>query len=136
MEDKHKTHIINTRQYRAPEVILELGWSTPSDIWSLGCLLYELLTGNLLFGTHESLEHLAMMERCVGKFPSRMVKYSPKLSTYFDHNYRVRRYSLPRESQERVSEVNYLLVSVLIGGYRLFLLSLIRFPILCTECPS
>ncbi len=118
MDDEHKTHIVNTRQYRAPEVILELGWSTPSDIWSLGCLLAELLTGNLLFSTHDSLEHLAMMERCVGPFPSRMVKYSPKFKTYFDHTYHIRTNYLPCDSQEYVAEVTPLLVStLLIGGH-------------------
>ncbi len=119
VDNEHKTHIVNTRQYRAPEVILELGWSTPSDIWSLGCLLAELLTGNLLFGTHESLEHLTMMEHCVGPFPFRMVKHSPKLITYFDHNYRLLRDCLSCESQERVSDMISLLVSsvLLIGNH-------------------
>ena len=32
-DDKKKSTIINTRQYRGPEVILEIGWSFPSDIW-------------------------------------------------------------------------------------------------------
>lgn len=31
-----KSSIVNTRQYRAPEVILGVGWSMPSDLWSLG----------------------------------------------------------------------------------------------------
>uniref|UniRef100_M4C289 Protein kinase domain-containing protein n=1 Tax=Hyaloperonospora arabidopsidis (strain Emoy2) TaxID=559515 RepID=M4C289_HYAAE len=31
-EDESKSSIINTRQYRSPEVILGLGWSYPSDI--------------------------------------------------------------------------------------------------------
>jgi serine/threonine protein kinase len=48
---EYKSSIINTRQYRAPEVILGLGWSTPSDVWSLGCILMELYTGELLFKT-------------------------------------------------------------------------------------
>lgn len=46
-----KTSIINTRQYRSPEVTLGLGWGIPSDIWSLGCILMECYTGNLLFQT-------------------------------------------------------------------------------------
>jgi dual-specificity kinase len=58
----HKGSIISTRQYRAPEVILGNKWSYPSDIWSYGCILVELLTGNLLFKTHNSLEHLNLME--------------------------------------------------------------------------
>ena len=59
----HHSRIINTRQYRAPEVLLGLGWSFPSDMWSVGCILCELVSGELLFATHYDLEHLAMMEK-------------------------------------------------------------------------
>lgn len=50
-DDEHKSTIVNTRQYRAPEVILEVGWSFPSDLWSAGCIISELYTGDLLFAT-------------------------------------------------------------------------------------
>lgn len=39
---------IQTRYYRAPEVILECNFSEKIDIWSLGCTLYELLTREIL----------------------------------------------------------------------------------------
>ena len=48
---EHKSAVINTRQYRAPEVILNMGWSMPSDVWSAGCIFMELYTGELLFQT-------------------------------------------------------------------------------------
>jgi Protein kinase domain len=35
-DSEKKSSIVNTRQYRAPEVILGCGWSMPSDLWSLG----------------------------------------------------------------------------------------------------
>eukprot|EP00931_Biecheleriopsis_adriatica_P066371 TRINITY_DN40747_c0_g1_i1.p1 TRINITY_DN40747_c0_g1~~TRINITY_DN40747_c0_g1_i1.p1 ORF type:complete len:512 (-),score=70.43 TRINITY_DN40747_c0_g1_i1:58-1593(-) len=73
-ELEHHSSIINTRQYRAPEVILALGWNEKSDIWSVGCILMELYTGELLFRTHDSLEHLALMERIVEGFPQRMLE--------------------------------------------------------------
>ena len=44
-EDDHHSRIINTRQYRGPEVILDLNWSYPSDLWSIGCIIAELFTG-------------------------------------------------------------------------------------------
>ena len=50
-EWEHKSALINTRQYRAPEVILGMGWGTPSDVWSVGCILMELYSGELLFQT-------------------------------------------------------------------------------------
>lgn len=72
-ELEHHSPIINTRQYRAPEVILSLGWDEHSDLWSVGCILMELYTGELLFRTHESLEHLALMERSVESLPKAML---------------------------------------------------------------
>mmetsp|Transcript_31358 Transcript_31358/g.37312 ORF Transcript_31358/g.37312 Transcript_31358/m.37312 type:complete len:300 (+) Transcript_31358:499-1398(+) len=73
-DNEKKSSVINTRQYRAPEVILELGWSTPSDLWSLGCILAELYIGELLFETHDNDEHLALIERIVGRFPPMMIR--------------------------------------------------------------
>ncbi|KAI4340676.1 hypothetical protein MLD38_025486 [Melastoma candidum] len=72
----HRSHnyIVSTRHYRAPEVILGLGWSYPCDIWSVGCILVELCSGSALFQTHENLEHLAMMERVLGPIPQHMLK--------------------------------------------------------------
>jgi hypothetical protein len=33
------------------QVTLELGWSYPSDIWSVGCIIGELYSGDLFFQT-------------------------------------------------------------------------------------
>ncbi|OII71243.1 serine threonine kinase [Cryptosporidium ubiquitum] len=73
---EHDYHgsVINTRQYRAPEVILDLGWDMSSDMWGFGCILMELYTGVLLFKTHEHMEHLAMVERIIEPFPDYMLK--------------------------------------------------------------
>ncbi|XP_047310488.1 serine/threonine-protein kinase AFC2-like isoform X1 [Impatiens glandulifera] len=73
-ERQNQNYIVSTRHYRAPEVILGLGWSFPCDIWSIGCILVELCSGEALFHTHENLEHLAMMERVLGPIPQHMLK--------------------------------------------------------------
>lgn len=73
-ESQDHSSIVSTRHYRAPEVILGLGWTYPCDIWSVGCILVELCSGEALFQTHENLEHLAMMERVLGTFPQHMIK--------------------------------------------------------------
>ena len=44
---------VGTQVYCAPEVMLKLPWSTPADIWSAGCVFYELLTTNDLFTIEE-----------------------------------------------------------------------------------
>eukprot|EP01083_Nonionella_stella_P289694 985854_1 len=52
------SHMIQTREYRAPEVILAKKWSFEVDIWSLGCILVELVCGKLLFPAHSNTNHL------------------------------------------------------------------------------
>lgn len=79
---EHHSTIVSTRHYRAPEVILELGWSHPCDVWSVGCIIFELYTGYTLFQTHDNLEHLAMMERILGELPYYMIRKTRK-SKYF-----------------------------------------------------
>ncbi|CAN0163964.1 unnamed protein product [Ascophyllum nodosum] len=81
--DSHAS-IVNTRQYRAPEVILGMRWLYPSDLWSIGCIIAELFLGDLLFATHNNLEHLALMEKCVGQFPSAMLAKAPRTADFFD----------------------------------------------------
>lgn len=67
--------LVSTRHYRAPEIILGLGWSFPCDVWSIGCVMIELVTGESLYPIHENLEHMAMMERINGEhFPAKMVE--------------------------------------------------------------
>lgn len=90
-EDDHHSTIVSTRHYRAPEVIMGLGWNYPCDIWSIGCILVELFTGDALFQTHENGEHLAMMEVFFGNFPKAMIKNSEKeIRKMFDSKGRLR----------------------------------------------
>lgn len=56
-------YVISTRQFRAPEVILGLGWDYTADIWSLGCVLFQLATGSLLFPTHHNYHHLQLIQK-------------------------------------------------------------------------
>ncbi|CAN1162072.1 Serine/threonine-protein kinase AFC3 [Linum perenne] len=78
-DNQNHSSIVSTRHYRAPEVVLgkfampSLGWSYPCDIWSVGCILVELCTGEALFQMHENLEHLAMMERVLGPLPKHLI---------------------------------------------------------------
>ncbi|XP_051485770.1 dual specificity protein kinase CLK1-like [Apus apus] len=77
-DDEHHSTVVTTRPFRAPEVILALGWSQPCDVWSIGCILLEYYLGSPIFPVNEDKEHLAMMERILGPLPSDMIKQSRK----------------------------------------------------------
>ncbi|GJM99482.1 hypothetical protein PR202_ga16582 [Eleusine coracana subsp. coracana] len=47
--DQQLSGEIQTRQYRAPEVIIGSGYSYSADLWSFACMAFELATGDLLF---------------------------------------------------------------------------------------
>lgn len=81
-QDEYHSSVVSTRHYRAPEIILGLGWSFPCDIWSIGCILVEFFTGDALFQTHDNLEHLAMMEAVVGsRVDTHLVQAVNKMAT-------------------------------------------------------
>ena len=87
-DHEHHSAVVSTRHYRylkkikiffknlfsAPEVVLEMGWSQPCDVWSIGTIIFEFYMGITMFQTHDNLEHLAMMERILGPLPSHMIK--------------------------------------------------------------
>mmetsp|Transcript_38014 Transcript_38014/g.82650 ORF Transcript_38014/g.82650 Transcript_38014/m.82650 type:complete len:510 (-) Transcript_38014:270-1799(-) len=104
--DQYHSTVVSTRHYRAPEVILGLGWTFPCDIWSIGCILIELMTGDALFQTHENLEHLAMMEAVLGPIPKDMIQSSDRhCHKYFRHAVRELNWPEGASSRESVRAV-------------------------------
>lgn len=64
---------IQSRCYRAPEVILGCHYDGRIDVWSLGCILPELLTGQVLFHNQSVPGMLARMAGVCGPFPQRLL---------------------------------------------------------------
>ncbi|KAF7308627.1 MAP kinase [Mycena chlorophos] len=55
----HLTEYVATRWYRAPEIMLGLkGYGTPIDVWSIGCILAELLSSQPLFKGKDYVDQL------------------------------------------------------------------------------
>ncbi|EJU01713.1 kinase-like protein [Dacryopinax primogenitus] len=77
-------------QLRAPEVFLGCRWDSKADVWNLGCLVFELLTGTALFpnysGANFTVESfvLGSMPGVVGEnFPDWMLRDGSRRDTYF-----------------------------------------------------
>ncbi len=78
------TKYIQSRYYRAPEVMLGCHYDCKIDMWSFGCTLYELYTGKILFPGKTNNEMLKLMMQIKGKFNSKMIKRGKYSSEYFN----------------------------------------------------
>mmetsp|Transcript_3910 Transcript_3910/g.9475 ORF Transcript_3910/g.9475 Transcript_3910/m.9475 type:complete len:1074 (+) Transcript_3910:420-3641(+) len=87
---RHFSEDIQTRQYRAPEVLVGSKYDTSADIWSLGCMTFELLTGDLLFDPRagedydRDEDHLAMFQELLGRMPKRLALDGKYSKQFFD----------------------------------------------------
>jgi serine/threonine protein kinase len=73
---------LQSRWYRAPEVILGLSWTPKVDVWSLGCVAIELAFGFLPFQFASTDLVLAAHKAMRGPFPPWMME-GPLGSIYF-----------------------------------------------------
>ena len=64
---------VQSRHYRAPEIALGCPYTQAIDMWSLGCLLYECYTGEILFPADSEVELLSMVEYMLGPAPISVV---------------------------------------------------------------
>lgn len=57
---------IQSRFYRAPEIMLGIPFTTAIDMWSLGCILIELYTGIPIFPGESESEQLSLLMEVIG----------------------------------------------------------------------
>ena len=74
---------IQSRYYRAPEIILNLNYNCSIDMWSFGCILAELATGKPLFPAECERELLQMIMQVKGSVPEDMLEKSIKRNKFF-----------------------------------------------------
>jgi len=88
-----KYNMIQARHYRAPEVVIGYPFNESCDIWSLGCLLFELITGDVLFKPNKSpyisrnKHHLYKMYQLLGPIPNNMIEKCKYRKIFFNHDY-------------------------------------------------
>jgi len=77
-ESRWHNHLVQTRHYRAPEVVLGMKWGFPIDVWSIGCIMLEFIYGRMVYNTHDSIDHLNQMITMIGPMPSSFKAKIPK----------------------------------------------------------
>jgi cyclin-dependent kinase-like len=64
------TDYVATRWYRAPELLVgETHYTRAIDIWAVGCLLAELVSGEPLFPGDSDADQLSLIMTCFGELP-------------------------------------------------------------------
>ncbi|KAG0638802.1 kinase-like domain-containing protein [Tuber brumale] len=123
----HFTNDIQTRQYRSPEVILGAKWGASTDIWSMACMVFELITGDYLFDPQSGTkygkddDHIAQIIELLGSFPRHLCMTGKWSMEIFNRKgelrniHRLRHWALPdvlrekyhfsREDSEQISEL-------------------------------
>lgn len=72
-KDRPRQQYLQSRFYRAPEVVLGRPYSFPADIWSLGCMIPELLSSFPLFPGENAQTQLRLFIEALGPPPSSML---------------------------------------------------------------
>lgn len=80
------TPYLVSRFYRAPEIILGLPYDHPLDMWSVGCCLYELYTGKVLFPGPTNNDMLRLHMELKGPFPKKMLRKGAFTDQNFDQD--------------------------------------------------
>lgn len=84
---------MQSRYYRAPEIVLGSPYDFAIDIWSAACTIYELFTGKILFQGKNNTDMLKLMMAVKGRFSYRYSNFIRLLkkgffsNKYFDNNF-------------------------------------------------
>ncbi|XP_036335078.1 putative dual specificity tyrosine-phosphorylation-regulated kinase 3 homolog isoform X1 [Rhagoletis pomonella] len=75
---------IQSRFYRAPEVILGSKYGRAIDMWSLGCILAELLSGHALFPGENESDQLACIIEVLGMPNKNLLTNAKRAKAFFN----------------------------------------------------
>jgi len=98
----HLSSYVQSRCYRAPEVILGLPYNQKIDMWSLGAILAELYSGRVLFHNDSISTMMARIVAICGPFPDYMLKRARYSNRFFT------RHGALFERNKQTGQISYL----------------------------
>lgn len=78
---------IQSRYYRAPEILLGLNYGKEIDMWSFGCIFAELYNGYPIFSGENEYDQLACIMEYLGVPPYELILKAKNKERFFDDNY-------------------------------------------------
>ena len=73
-EDEFGAYEITTLPYRAPDVVLGFNIGYPCDVWSIGCTIFELVTGKRLFEVDSMVELFILIHTTICPFSNSQIE--------------------------------------------------------------
>ena len=77
---------IQSRFYRAPEIVFGCNYGPPIDVWGYGCVLCEMITGKPLFEAEDETELMLMYQKIISNTTIWMLQEGKRSSLYFDQD--------------------------------------------------
>ena len=99
-EYKNGFTYVQSRYYRAPEVLLGIPYDHAIDMWSFGLIIYELARVHPLYPARDEKDLLEMLRITLGKPSMSMLEKSKKLNQFYDETgrpYRSEKSKVPRD---------------------------------------
>jgi dual specificity tyrosine-phosphorylation-regulated kinase 2/3/4 len=94
---------VQSRYYRAPEIVIEAPYGKMIDIWSIGCIIVEILTGSPLFPGDSELELFKKHVEVLGMPPKDFASKGKRSKYYINSNGRLKAHVLP--GSKKLSEI-------------------------------
>ena len=85
-EEERLYTYIQSRFYRAPEIILGIPYTPAIDMWSLGCIIAEFYTGSPLFTGECEHNQLVQIMEVIGVPPDNVLAISTRVKLFFESN--------------------------------------------------
>ena len=79
---------IQSRFYRAPEIMMGIRYTPAIDMWSLGCILFELFIGYPIFAGEDEKEQMQCIMEVKGVPPRSMIVVASRRKVFFDDDYK------------------------------------------------
>uniref|UniRef100_A0A672KXV6 Serine/threonine-protein kinase PRP4 homolog n=1 Tax=Sinocyclocheilus grahami TaxID=75366 RepID=A0A672KXV6_SINGR len=123
--DNEITPYLVSRFYRAPEIVIGKPYDYAIDMWSVGCTLYELYTGKILFPGSSNNHMLKLAMDLKGKMPNKMIRKGLFKDQHFDQNLNFLYIEVDKVTErEKVTVMSTInptkdLLADMIGGQRL-----------------
>ena len=81
--NKKTKDFAGTIYYASPEMIAGIGYDQMTDWWSFGILIYELLTGNVPFISHDKTRIFELIEMTEIKFPNEILNENNEKELFY-----------------------------------------------------